>query len=143
MIEFESYMKTHDDSVSKIITEIENVSVNFPVVQSQTKKIARAKRIYNGRVISIQETQFTADVFDETGVYRTKIKKKILNAEQLQVLASGIEFDWIVRHDYRSNRNATRVEIQFKKGYQTNEVTLRRLMDESVEKYGHMFRNED
>lgn len=145
MIEFESYIKKTDDSghETKMLPKIEGVSVDSPMIQRQTNKVARAKRIYSGRVVSIQEKQFTADVFDETGVYRTIIKKKILKAEQLQVLASGVEFDWIVRHDYRNNRNGTRVEIQFKKGYQTSEVTLQRLMDESVAKYGHMFRDED
>lgn len=110
---------------------------------TQIKKTAKVKRIYEGRVVSVEENLFTAVISKGDERYRMRILKRMLSDGQREELVNGAEFEWIVRHDYRKNRNATRVEIQFKKKYSVSEATLRRLMDDSAAKYGHMFRDED
>lgn len=142
MIDIDSYIKASLE---------ENVQTNIPESRltpiyakgTQIKKTAKVKRIYQGRVIAIEENLFTAVISRGDERYRMRILKRMLSEGQLEELTDGAEFEWIVRHDYRKNRNRTRAEIQFKKKYSVSEATLRRLMDDSAAKYSHMFRDED
>ena len=131
MIDIDSYIKASLE---------ENVQTNIPESRltpiyakgTQIKKTAKVKRIYQGRVIAIEENLFTAVISRGDERYRMRILKRMLSEGQLEELTDGAEF-----------RNRTRAEIQFKKKYSVSEATLRRLMDDSAAKYSHMFRDED
>lgn len=145
MIEFDSYIKMPDD-LNRQIQELfipTGVTTETKSLKVLSKRTAKAKRIFAGKVLSIEDNIFSAEIKGADGVYQMRVLKKILSSAQLRELAVGAKFEWIVRHDYSKDRNGTKVEIVFKRNYEVSDETLQRLMDESTARYGDMFRDED
>lgn len=112
-------------------------------IAKRVKKIGKVVKQYDGKIIGVEANLFTAEIYDGSDTYRMRVKKTMLREGQADQLAIGADIQWIVRHDYRKARKTTRAEIVFQKRYQISDATLRRLMDESAAKFGHMFRDED
>lgn len=107
------------------------------------RKVGKTISVYQGRVIAIKGSIFTAEIEDEEDVYQVNIQLFKLQPDQRVNLAVGAKFEWRVRHDYSNNKKRTKGEIYFTQQSPKSENILREMIEENKRKYGHFFRNEE
>ncbi len=78
MMKFDSYLKKSDDLNRKIqkLFIPTGVTTKMSSPKVQIKRTAKAKRIFVGTVLSVENNLFSAEIKGTNGVYHVRIQKK-------------------------------------------------------------------
>lgn len=123
-----------------------HLHIELPSQQSQISFV-ESSRIWDGRVIAVHETTFTARLVEQSGKLKTRVvemEKRLVNRSDWDVFfTEGFEFEWVFQRVNSGGTISKRREIRFTPIPHYLECEVQEMVDREMEAFSYLFSDDD
>ena len=123
-----------------------HLHIELPSQQSQISFVESC-RIWNGRVMAIHETTFTARLVEQSGKLKTRVvemEKRLVNRNDWDVFfTEGFEFEWVFQRVNKGGTISKRKEIRFTPVPRYLESEVQEMVNREMEAFSYLFSDND
>lgn len=123
-----------------------HLHMELPSQKSQISFV-ESSRVWNGRVMAIHDTTFTARLVDQNGKLKTRVvemEKRLVNRHDWEVFfTEGFEFEWVFQRVNKGGTISKRREIRFTPVPHYLENEVREMVNREMEVFSYLFSDDD
>ena len=123
-----------------------HIHIEQPLQQSQISFV-ESSRIWNGRVMAIHDTTFTARLVEQSGKLKTRVvemEKRLVNRNDWDAFfTEGFEFEWVFQRVNTGGTISKRKEIRFTPIPRYLESEVQEMVSREMEAFSYLFSDDD